>query len=110
MIVSFFTLLAIVITQIGGDYFIKIASARTDGVISIEFTIGVILYGATALGWYFLMKSHSLAEIAVVYSASTILLLVALGYFAFHESIGLRQVVGLILAIASVIVMKSSRM
>ena len=96
------------IAQIGGDYFIKVASARPDGLISIEFTIGVILYGATALGWYFLMKSHSLAEIGVVYSASTILLLAALGYFVFHENVGLRQVFGLILAILSVIVMRTS--
>ena len=108
MVNSSLVLLAIVITQIGGDYFIKIASARPDGLVSIEFTVGVILYGATALGWYFLMKNHSLAEIGVVYSASTILLLATLGYFVFHENVGPRQFVGLTLAILSVIVMRTS--
>ena len=59
----------------------------------------------TKLGWYFLMKSHSLAAIGVLYSASTILLLTALGYFVFKENIGLKDGLGITLAILSVVVM-----
>ena len=76
--------------------------------MSRDLGFGVAFYGSTAIGWYFLMKSHSLAEIGVVYSATTILLLAALGYFVFNESLGPRQIVGLILAIFSVLVMRSS--
>lgn len=108
MINSLLILTAIVITQISGDYFVKIASGRPDSLMSLNLAIGVMLYGATALGWYFLMKVHSLAEIGVIYSASTILILAALGYFAFHEAIGFRQAVGLTLAVASVFVMQSN--
>ena len=51
------------------------------------------------------MKSHSLAMIGVMYSASTIILLALLGYVVFKEAFGLRAAVGLTLAIAAVAVM-----
>ena len=98
-------LAAIVVTQIIGDYFIKLASGRADGILTSTFMLGVVFYSATAFGWYFLMKSHSLAAIGVLYSASTILLLTALGYFVFKENIGLKDGLGITLAILSVVVM-----
>lgn len=52
-----------------------------------------------------LMKSHSLATISVMYSASTIILLALLGYVVFKEAFGWREAVGLTLAIAAVAVM-----
>ena len=102
---TFIILTAIIVTQIIGDYYIKVASGRTDGMLTSTFMLGVVFYSATAFGWYFLMKTHSLAAIGVLYSASTILLLTALGYFVFKESIGLRDCLGITLAILSVLVM-----
>jgi len=51
------------------------------------------------------MRTHSLAMIGVLYSASTIVLLAALGVFVFKEPFGWREVLGLSLAVASVLVM-----
>lgn len=102
---TFVILTVIVVTQIIGDYFIKVASGRSDGMLTSALMLGVVFYGTTAFGWYFLMKIHSLAAIGVLYSTSTILLLTALGYFAFKESIGLRDCLGITLAILSVVVM-----
>ncbi len=105
---SFLLLAAVTISTVIGDYFVKIASEKSNGLISSTFIIGAVLYGAPAIGWYFLMKSHSLAAIGVFYSASTILILAALGFFVFHESFGLRESVGITLAILSVVVMSYS--
>ena len=102
---SFLILTAIIIMTIVGDYCIKLASGKPDGLTSQVFILGAVLYGIPAIGWYFLMKSHSLAAIGVFYSASTILLLTALGYFVFNESIGLKDGLGVTLAILSVVVM-----
>ena len=63
------------------------------------------MYSLAAFGWFFLMKSNSLATIGVMFSASTILLLVALGYFVFKEQFGLREALGVSLAILAVVVM-----
>lgn len=98
-------LVVIVGLTLAGDWCIKHASGRADGLASPAFLIGVILYGAPAVGWFFLMRTHSLAAIGVLYSASTILLLAALGTFVFGETFGLRQALGLSLAVASVVVM-----
>ena len=105
---SLLILLAIVVAQIGGDYFVKIASTGAGGLFTVTFMIGMLLYGATAIGWYFLMKIHSLAEIGVIYSASTLILLAVLGHIAFNEAIGLRQLLGLSLALVSIVIMKPS--
>jgi drug/metabolite transporter (DMT)-like permease len=101
------TLILLTITGLTlvGDYCIKIASAQSHGLTSSTFVIGLILYGLPAIGWFLLMRDHSLAVIGVFYSASTILMLAAMGYFVFNEQIGLREGVGLSLAVASVIVM-----
>jgi drug/metabolite transporter (DMT)-like permease len=88
-----------------GDFFIKLATGHADGMKSVMFMFGAGLYGVTAIGWFILMRSHSLAAISVFYSAASILLLGALGFFVFKEAFGLREVVGVSLAIASVVVM-----
>ena len=47
------------------------------------------------------MQHLKLAVVGVVYSVSMIILLTAIGTFVFRESLGSREVAGLILAIAS---------
>ena len=89
-----------------GDYLIKMATSRPEGLLSVWFLGGTISYALSAIGWYFLMKSNSLATIGVMFSASTIILLVTLGYFVFKEQFGLREALGVSLAILAVVVMR----
>lgn len=102
---SFFILAAITTMTILGDYCIKLATHRDTGLRSAWFLFGALLYGLPAIGWFFLMKSHSLAMIGVMYSGATLILLTMLGYVMFNEKLGLREILGLSLAIAAVIVM-----
>lgn len=103
---SSFAILGIVtIATLLGDYFLKIATGKVGGMASGWFAAGAMTYGLLAIGWYFLMKSNSLATIAVMFSASTILLLTALGHFVFKEQFGLREGIGVSLAVLSVVVM-----
>ena len=88
-----------------GDYFLKTATTKPDGLLSGWFVGAVFIYAILAFGWFFLMKNNSLATIGVMFSASTILLLAALGYFVFKEQFGLREATGISLAILAVVVM-----
>ena len=88
-----------------GDYFIKTATTHPSGLTSVPFWLGLAFYGLPAFGWYMLMQSHSLAAIGVFYSAATLILLALLGWIVFHEPMGLRQILGLSLALAAVVVM-----
>lgn len=46
-----------------GDYLIKLASQRPGGLTSVTFAVGALLYALPAIGWFYLMRSHSLAAI-----------------------------------------------
>lgn len=97
-------LLAVTAATLVGDYFIKVASGKADGLVSAPFVIGLALYSLPALGWFYLMKSHSLAVIGVLYSATTIFLLSAMSALIFHEAVGWREVLGVTLSIMAVLI------
>ncbi len=84
-----------------GDYFLKLASQQDSPLRSVWFYIGFAVYASTAFGWVFVMKHLKLATVGVVYSVSMIVLLTAIGALRFGESLGPREVAGLLLAILS---------
>lgn len=94
----------IVLVSLAGDYLIKLASLRGSSLLSPVFLIGASLYATTAIGWFFLMRSHSLAAVGVLYSAATLLLLAGLGVAVFREPFGLREACGVGLALLAVVV------
>jgi drug/metabolite transporter (DMT)-like permease len=88
-----------------GDYFLKLASAREQPLRTIWFYIGFALYASTAFGWVFVMKHLKLATISVLYSVSLVLLLTAVGVVVFRESLNSYEVVGIVLAVASLVLL-----
>ena len=97
-------LTAIIAVTLVGDYLIKVASQKPSGLTTLIFFGGALLYALPAVGWFYLMRSHSLTAIGVFYSAATILILAGLGFFVFKEAFGLREALGVSLAIAAVLV------
>lgn len=97
-------LIVIIALTVVGDYMIKVASQKPSGLTTWLFFGGALLYALPAIGWFYLMRSHSLAAIGVLYSTATILILVGLGFFVFKEAFGLREALGVSLAIAAVLV------
>ena len=96
---------AVVALTLAGDWCIKVASGDARGMLHPIFLTGLVLYALPAVGWLFLMRSHSLAAIGVYYSAALLILLAAVGHLAFREPFGLREAIGVSLAVASVVVM-----
>jgi drug/metabolite transporter (DMT)-like permease len=88
-----------------GDYFLKLASADERSLRSPWFYIGFAVYASTAFGWVFVMKYLKLATIGVVYSVSMVLLLTAIGVVFFQESLSAYEVVGLMMAVGSIILL-----
>jgi drug/metabolite transporter (DMT)-like permease len=105
------TLLPLVVTigmsvvGVVGDSLLKLASDQPSPLRSKWFYLGFAVYASTALGWVYVMRSLKLATIGVVYSVSMILLLAAMGVFVFKEPIGGREVAGLALAVASLVLL-----
>jgi len=97
-------LIAVIISTSLGDYLIKLASAREAGLSSLPFLLGAVFYGLPAIGFFHLMRGHSLAAVGVFYSTTTIILMAAMGALIFKEAFGLREGIGVGLAVLSVIV------
>jgi small multidrug resistance pump len=88
-----------------GDYFLKLASAREQPLRTGWFYLGFALYASTAFGWVFVMKHLKLATIGVLYSVSLVLLLTAVGVVLFRESLSFLEVVGIVFAVISLVLL-----
>ena len=88
-----------------GDYFLKLASREEDSLKTPWFYVGFALYAATAFGWVFVMKHLKLATISVLYSVSMVVLLAGVGVGVFRESLNSYEIAGLVMAIASLILL-----
>ena len=88
-----------------GDYLLKLASSRVQPLKSHWFYLGFCLYASTAIGWVFVMRHLKLATISVVYAISMILLLTGIGVFIFKEPINTYEIVGLLMAVGSLVLL-----
>ena len=88
-----------------GDCFLKLASAREQPLRTGWSYVGFVLYASTAFGWVFVMKHLKLATISVLYSVSLVLLLTAIGVVLFRESLNSFEVIGIVLAVASLVLL-----
>ena len=88
-----------------GDYFLKLASQRDHPLRTGWFYVGFALYASTAFGWVFVMRHLKLATISVLYSVSMILFLTAIGVVFFRESLNAFEVAGIVLALASLVLL-----
>ena len=88
-----------------GDYFLKLASERDQPLRTPWFYLGFALYASTAFGWVFVMRHLKLATISVLYSVSMVLLLTTLGVVAFRESLNYYEITGIVLAVASLVLL-----
>ena len=104
-IVAVLVTVAFSIIGVVGDYFLKLASKEDSFYKSIWFYVGFVLYGSTALGWVFVMKHLKLATISVLYSVSMVLLLTAVGVVLFRESLNYYELAGIVLAVASLVLL-----
>lgn len=93
------------IVGVVGDYFLKLASGADAPLRSRWFYIGFAVYASTAFGWVYVMRHLKLATIGVVYCVSMIVLLTAIGVLFFDEKLNYYEIAGIILAIASLILL-----
>src|SRR5262247_899953 len=97
--------LAFSVIGVVGDYFLKLASTREQPLGTGWFYFGFALYASTAFGWVFVMRHLKLATIGVLYSVSMILLLTAIGVVLFRESLNYFEVIGIVLAVVSLVLL-----
>ena len=100
----FFVALSMSVLGVVGDYFLKIAGISKNTDLR-WFILGVLIYALTAFGWFYAIRHLKLEYVGVIYSLSTVLLLTALGTFYFGESLSAREILGIGLAVASILLL-----
>ncbi len=100
-------IIIIILSIVGviGDFYLKLAGNGPKFINIKSFVIGLIIYALTAFGWFYVMKHIKLSSLGVIYSLSMIILLVFLGVFYFHERLNVYEVVGIIIALISILLL-----
>jgi len=100
-------IVAIILSFIGvvGNYFIKISGQQKSWMDIRLFIVGFLVYASTAFGWFFVMKHIKLSTLGVVYSVSTVLFLTLLSVLVFNEKINIYEIIGVMFAIISIVIL-----
>ncbi len=88
-----------------GDFFINLAGEGKKFVELKWFIVGFIIYALTAFGWFFVMKNIKLSTLGVFYAISTVLFLTIVSTFYFKEPLGWYEIIGIIMAIISLVLL-----
>ncbi len=101
---SFLAAAVLSIITVYADYFVKEASLQKSPW-NLNLLIGGVIYGLTAIGWVFLMKSMKLSTIGVVYGVFCIIFLALLSVLIYHEKFSALELLGVILGISSIAIL-----
>ena len=97
--------LGLELVSVWGDYFIKKASLQKDWTGWKQLIIGGLIYGVTAIGWFYVMRTFKLFTIGLIHSLLAIALSMLLSQLFFEEKITPRDIVGIVLDLASIILL-----
>jgi small multidrug resistance pump len=86
------------------DYQMKLASSRPLSQVKY-FSMGMVLYMITGIGWYVLIKHVKLSSIGVVYGVTTVILLALFGVFGFNEKLSLVEMIAIVLGLVSILIL-----
>ena len=99
------TTIGICIFSATADYFLKCASLHSTPIYTPWFAGGFAMYACTAFGWVFVMRRLQFATLGVVYASTMVVLMAGIGVFILGEHLKWQEVLGILLAIASIILL-----
>lgn len=105
ILIAFLIGIGLSIITVIADSFIKHASLQSEFFGWRMLILGVIIYGVTAFGWFFVMRKIKLSTIGVLYGICSIIFLTLVSAFYFKEKINLMEIFGIILAILSLVIL-----
>jgi small multidrug resistance pump len=103
-ILSLIVLLALI--GVLADAFLKYAGQGPAYIKLTWFIVGFLIYASTAIGWFYAMKHIKLSSLGVIYALTTVVALTLVGVFYFKEKLTAPEMLGLTLAIISIVLLK----
>lgn len=90
---------------IAGDFILKNAVEKGHALHSPSVFLACGLYAVSAAGWFLALRHVSLAQTGVASAIFTLMALVAMGVFLFGEKLATREVLGIAMAVGSMLLM-----
>ncbi|MFT3689470.1 hypothetical protein [Paenirhodobacter sp.] len=90
---------------IAGDVALKVAVERGHTLSSPLVAAGFGLYGLSAIGWFLALQRMTLSQTGVAFSVFSLLALVGIGVFQFGERLEAREILGVSMAVCSILLM-----
>ncbi len=88
-----------------GDYYLKLASHKSNTFLTREFGIGLAVYIVTAFIWTYIYRNSHFGIAGVVYSILSLLLFVFTGIIFFQETVDLTEILGISLGVVSLLML-----
>ena len=85
-----------------GDVLLKKAAIGHSNNLLVS---GIGCYIINAVLWYVLYKNIKFSTVAIIYSVFTILLSIIIGILYFNEHLGIKEIIGIILGVISLILL-----
>lgn len=104
-ILAILATIGICIFSAGADYLLKRSSELESPIKSPLFFLGLTMYASTAFVWVYVMRHLQFATLGVVYAATMVVLLAGIGVIVLHETLRWQEGLGIVLAIASIILL-----
>ena len=105
VLIAFLAGIGLSIITVLADVLIKRASLQAGFSGWHLLLAGAVIYALTAAGWFLVMRRIKLSTLGVLYGVSCVLLLTLVSVFYFKERISPIEVVGITLAIISLIIL-----
>lgn len=103
---TLFLIIATTLLGVAGDAALKISGQGPRTVNVIWLLAGTVLWILTIPCWFFLFKQTKLINIGIVYVLTNLIALTLLGVLYFKEKITTAEVIGLILAFITIVLLK----
>lgn len=88
---------------LGGDYLIKAATISPEPIRLLFYA--VLLYGVSVFGWYYILLDQKIAVIGMLFAMLSLIGTTLIGIFGFGEKLEIKEIIGLILAMISIVLL-----
>jgi multidrug transporter EmrE-like cation transporter len=88
-----------------GDYYLKLAGNQSSPYLTRQFALGLVLYAVSAFGVVYVFRHMKMGTVGAIYCVSLVVFLTVLGVVFFKETMTRYELVGLGLAVVSVVML-----
>ena len=88
-----------------GDYFVKKSSIEEGYSGWKLLVLGGLLYGVSAIGWFWVYRSVKVFTVGAIHSLGIIILTIFLSLVIFREKMNFIEIVGILLGVVSITIL-----